>query len=426
MAAIGLFVLRMLIARPLVSRVPGTSLRAVSIAFGDRVGARAARRPDLRRCSRPRSSRCARLVDLGALFPLAARLGLRPRLPRPRARASRSSSSAGCVAIWLDRPERAQRSIAEPARARGRAGRRGRVPCSCPAWPGTPGRPRRAAWRCAFDWLHLVAGLGLDRRPDRPARALCEPAGRAPGRRPRRLRSALLERRVRVRARPDRRRASARRCCTCRRSPRSGRPPTGKRSSSRSRCSRLRCCSRRSTCCARCRASRPRASAPSSARAAASLLAPARRAARRCSSPARSSPLRVLTSLAAALEGARRRSARPRRTSARAPVDKIVSEDGYTARVRVDAEPRSRAEPVRGCGHAGRQAGAGTPTSPRPSRCSTWRWASRPITCPRPAPGVYGRAAPALVMVGHWGLTFEIAPPGQKPFTVLVVDKATG
>src|SRR5262245_7259304 len=33
MAAVGIFVLRMLIARPLVSRVSGTSLRAVSIAF---------------------------------------------------------------------------------------------------------------------------------------------------------------------------------------------------------------------------------------------------------------------------------------------------------------------------------------------------------------------------------------------------------
>jgi hypothetical protein len=30
------------------------------------------------------------------------------------------------------------------------------------------------------------------------------------------------------------------------------------------------------------------------------------------------------------------------------------------------------------------------------------------------------------VMVGHWGLSFQIAPPGQKPFTVLFVDKANG
>jgi copper transport protein len=42
------------------------------------------------------------------------------------------------------------------------------------------------------------------------------------------------------------------------------------------------------------------------------------------------------------------------------------------------------------------------------------------------APGTYGHAAPALVMVGHWGLSFQIAPPGQKPFTIFLVDKANG
>ena len=42
------------------------------------------------------------------------------------------------------------------------------------------------------------------------------------------------------------------------------------------------------------------------------------------------------------------------------------------------------------------------------------------------SPGTYGRAAPALVMVGHWGLSFQVAPPGQRPFTVLLVDKAGG
>ena len=34
MAAIGLFLLRIAIARPVVRRVPGTRLRAVSLAFG--------------------------------------------------------------------------------------------------------------------------------------------------------------------------------------------------------------------------------------------------------------------------------------------------------------------------------------------------------------------------------------------------------
>jgi copper transport protein len=42
------------------------------------------------------------------------------------------------------------------------------------------------------------------------------------------------------------------------------------------------------------------------------------------------------------------------------------------------------------------------------------------------APGVYTQKAPALVMVGHWGLTFNVTPPSGPPFSVTVVDHATG
>jgi copper transport protein len=41
-------------------------------------------------------------------------------------------------------------------------------------------------------------------------------------------------------------------------------------------------------------------------------------------------------------------------------------------------------------------------------------------------PGVYTRAAPALVMVGKWGLSFQITPPSGSPFTALIVDQANG
>ena len=41
-------------------------------------------------------------------------------------------------------------------------------------------------------------------------------------------------------------------------------------------------------------------------------------------------------------------------------------------------------------------------------------------------PGLYTHAAPALVMVGHWGLSFNVAPRGHAPFDVLLVDKANG
>jgi copper transport protein len=42
------------------------------------------------------------------------------------------------------------------------------------------------------------------------------------------------------------------------------------------------------------------------------------------------------------------------------------------------------------------------------------------------APGTYSRAAPALVMVGRWGLTFQVTPRSGRPFTALIVDQANG
>ena len=41
-------------------------------------------------------------------------------------------------------------------------------------------------------------------------------------------------------------------------------------------------------------------------------------------------------------------------------------------------------------------------------------------------PGVFRHSAPALVMVGHWGLLFEVTPPGSRPFLVTLLDKASG
>jgi copper transport protein len=42
------------------------------------------------------------------------------------------------------------------------------------------------------------------------------------------------------------------------------------------------------------------------------------------------------------------------------------------------------------------------------------------------SPGVYARSAPALVMVGHWALAFDITPQGGQPFAVQLVDRANG
>ncbi len=42
------------------------------------------------------------------------------------------------------------------------------------------------------------------------------------------------------------------------------------------------------------------------------------------------------------------------------------------------------------------------------------------------APGKYARATNALVMVGHWGLSFQVEPPHDLPFTVTIIDHAVG
>jgi len=48
-------------------------------------------------------------------------------------------------------------------------------------------------------------------------------------------------------------------------------------------------------------------------------------------------------------------------------------------------------------------------------------------TLPETRPGVFRRAnTPALVMVGRWGISFDIRPPGARPLQVLLVDHASG
>jgi copper transport protein len=41
-------------------------------------------------------------------------------------------------------------------------------------------------------------------------------------------------------------------------------------------------------------------------------------------------------------------------------------------------------------------------------------------------PGIYKRSAPALIMVGNWSLGFEVTPPGSQPFTATILDEAEG
>lgn len=45
---------------------------------------------------------------------------------------------------------------------------------------------------------------------------------------------------------------------------------------------------------------------------------------------------------------------------------------------------------------------------------------------PERKPGVFVKSAPALVMVGHWAIQFEVTTPGARPFVVTLLDKASG
>jgi copper transport protein len=155
MTAIGLFVLRIAIVRPLVRRVEGVSLRPVTVAFGVAAGLALVAIP-------------AYLVLATSRFALRSAFALGELIPLIRASAFGRGFVdlelcfalfvvAAGLAIWVDRPERPRRSIAELLATGGAfAGAAGVL-----IVPGVAGHAAQAAPRglsLALDWLHLVAG----------------------------------------------------------------------------------------------------------------------------------------------------------------------------------------------------------------------------------------------------------------------------
>jgi copper transport protein len=107
------------------------------------------------------------------------------------------------------------------------------------------------------------------------------------------------------------------------------------------------------------------------------------------------------------------------------PVSKVVAKGPYRIRVRVDPNRAALqnsfsvsvtrdGQPVRGAEVVSRfdmldmQMGQ-----------QSYRFRER-------QPGVFSKSAPALVMVGHWAIQFEVTPPGGRPFVVTLLDKASG
>jgi copper transport protein len=155
MAAIGLFVFRMLIARPLIRRVEGTNLRALSIAFGVAAVLGLIAIP-------------AYLEEATAIDSLRSFFDLGGVLPLWRATAFGRGwldvelcfalfCIAAAVAIWVDRPERQHRPVASLLALSG-ALTAAAATLALPGAVGHAGQTSPRGLAVAFDWLHLISG----------------------------------------------------------------------------------------------------------------------------------------------------------------------------------------------------------------------------------------------------------------------------
>jgi copper transport protein len=419
MAAIGLFVLRIAVARPLVARVSGTRLRSVTIAFGAASILALLVIPIYVLLSTAEFA-LRSFWSFGALFPLV-RVSAFGRGWLDLELVFALFVGAAAIAIWLDRPERRQRSIAAVIALAGALGAAG----ACLLVPGTVGHAGQTAPRglsLAFDWFHLLAGsvwvggliglvvLAASLPAARRVAALvvCVPRfsntafvsvlvligagtgsavqhlptlasfwqtsyGKALLVKIALLAAALLLASVNLLRTVPRFKASATR-------PELGAPAA----------SLLR-----------------RLVAGESLLVAGAVLA----AALLSSLPP---PSKALASV-----GGAKAHVGP------GSVNKVVTENGYRLGIRVSpnraAVPNSFQLAISRGGKPVRNADVTVDFA-----MLDMEMGQQAYHLSETAPGTYGHAAPALVMVGHWGLSFQIAPPGQKPFTVLLVDKANG
>jgi copper transport protein len=155
MAAIGLFVLRIGVARPLVRRVSGTRLRAVSVAFVVACAIALVATPVYTLLATAQFA-LRSVWDVGALVPLmrASSFG-RGFVDLELTFAL--FALAGLVALWVDRPEREKRSIAEVLALAGALLAAGAV-LLVPGLAGHAAQTSPRGWSLFFDWSHLSAG----------------------------------------------------------------------------------------------------------------------------------------------------------------------------------------------------------------------------------------------------------------------------
>jgi copper transport protein len=155
MTSIGLFFMRIGIARPAACRLPGTSLRAVSVAFlGCSVLGLIAIPVYLEEATAVDSLRS--FFAVGALVPLF-RVTAFGRGYVDLEICFALFCLAAWVALWVDRPEREHRSIAEIFAGLGAVA----AAASVLIVPGASGHAAQTAPRgiaLSLDWLHLVSG----------------------------------------------------------------------------------------------------------------------------------------------------------------------------------------------------------------------------------------------------------------------------
>jgi copper transport protein len=152
--SIGLFVFRMLIARPLVRRVEGTTLRAVTIAFGVAAAASVVAIPVYLDVATSVDS-LRSVFAVGALVPLF-RVTAFGRAYVDLEICMALFIIAAAIAVWVDRPHREHRSLAEIFASAGAL----IAAASALLVPGLAGHAGQTAPRglaLMFDSLHLMS-----------------------------------------------------------------------------------------------------------------------------------------------------------------------------------------------------------------------------------------------------------------------------
>jgi len=419
MAAIGLFVLRIVVARPVVARVPGTRLRSVTIAFGAASVLALLAIPVYALLSTAEFA-LRSFWSFGALFPLV-RVSAFGRGWLDLELVFALFVGAAAIAIWLDRPERRQRSLAALIALAGALG----AAAACLLVPGLAGHAAQTSPRglsLAFDWFHLVAGsvwvgglIGL------VVLAASLPAARRIAGLvvcvPRFSNVAFVSVLVLIGA------------------------GTGS------------AVQHMPTLASFWQTSYGKSLLVKIALLAAALLLAAVNLLRNVprfkafgtrpelGAPAASLLRRLVAGetllVSGAVLAAAVLSSLPPPSKALASiggakahvgpgaVNEVVSENGYRLAIRGSpnraAVPNSFQVAISRGGEPIRNADVTVDFA-----MLDMEMGQQAYHLSETAPGTYGHAAPALVMVGHWGLSFQIAPPGKKQFTVLLVDKANG